>query len=320
MSQNVFSGVLTAVATPFLQSGGLDLESFGKLLSFLKTSGTQGIVVAGTTGESPTLTLPEKEALVAAALLMRTDDFKVYVGTGSNSTAETIQSSKQFANFSITKPNGESSCVDGVMAVVPYYNKPTQNGLLQHFAEVAKALGDKHLCLYNVPGRTGAALEVETALELFRKHTNIVAIKEAAGNVNTIAELACGVRRIKKAGLLKQNVEILSGDDATFAPALLAGASGIISVASHLIPKAFVDMLAAAKIGDLNKLQSIHLATYALNRDLFCAPNPIGLKWALAKTGRCQNTLRLPLLPLEEKLYCVLEDAMRNAAEAGIEF
>lgn len=306
-----FSGVLTAIATPFRASGDIDLPAFERLLKLLAAAGTHGVVVAGTTGESPTLTLDEKTTLVRTALAHRTDHFRVYVGTGSNDTKETIETSLSFG--ALQGDHGQK--VDGVMAVVPYYNKPSQAGQFAHFSAVAKALGRTPLCLYNVPGRTGVALSVATATRLFEAHNNIVAIKEAAGNVGIITELARALAPVQA----RRPIEILSGDDPTFAPALLCGATGVISVTTHLIPKAMVGMWKAARENDLATLSKLHAATYPVNTELFCAPNPCPLKWALAKLGLCENVLRLPLAPIEEKEQAAVAAALTAATAAGIE-
>lgn len=308
-----FSGVITAIATPFTTNGELDLVAFRALLAHLKAAGTHGVVVAGTTGESPTLSDEEKETLVREALSVRDARFRVYVGTGGNATRETVAESVKYARFR----NGTSS-VDGVMAVVPYYNKPTQTGQYEHFSAVAKAIGDVPLCLYNVPGRTGATLAVHTSGALFEAHGNVVAIKEAAGNVGVITELARALEHSRSKGDGRE-IQILSGDDPTFAPALLCGATGVISVTSHVIPKAMVRMFRAAREGDLATLSALHRASYPVNADLFCAPNPIPLKWALARLGLCENVLRLPLTPLGEQEQAVVAAALEAARAAGLE-
>jgi 4-hydroxy-tetrahydrodipicolinate synthase len=308
-----FSGVLTAIATPFTRGGALDLPAFDRILAVLQRGGTQGVVVNGTTGECPTLTEAERNTLVKAALAHRTESFRVYVGTGTNDTRTTIETS--LAAAALRGAAGQS--VDGVMAVVPYYNKPTQAGLTAHYSALAEALGVTPLCLYNVPGRSGIALAPSTAIKLFERYDNIVAIKEAAGNLGVVTELARGLEpvRARRGG----GVEILSGDDPTFAPALLCGATGVISVTSHLIPKAMVGMLRAARAGDFSTLARLHAVTYPLNTELFCASNPIALKWALARMGLCENTLRLPMSPLEEAEQARVAAALAALENAGVE-
>lgn len=311
MPRPAFSGVLTAIATPFTRSGEIDQSAFKKLLKLQKQAGIHGVVVAGTTGESPTLSEAERDALVLMALEERTPDFRIYVGTGTNDTAQTIAASGKYAKM--TNP-ASGQGVDGVMVVTPYYNKPTQSGLFEHFKAVAQAIGSAAMCAYNVPGRTGCAIAPGTFVRLANACPNIVAIKEAAGDVKIIAEL-----RLQLGELVKgRPLQILSGDDPTYAPALLSGATGVISVTSHLIPGAMVAMLDAATRGDFETLRSLHLATHPLNADLFCAPNPIALKWALAHLGLCENSLRLPLTPLEEREIGIVKDALNKVQAAGV--
>ena len=303
-----FSGVLTAIATPFDEKGNIDFKSFQNLITRLKTAGTHGIVVAGTTGESPTLEESEKRDLIAAALDHQGPDFKIYAGTGTNSTRETIARTGEA--FEI-RTSGKA--LDGAMVVVPYYNRPTTQGQKVHFSEILKAFPDKAFCLYNVPGRTAATLAPSAALELFESHSNCVAIKEAAGNLGVVAELARGLKE------RKLDRQLLSGDDPTFAPALLCGATGVISVSTHVIPKTMVAMWNAWLKNDLAKLQELHLKSLKLNTDLFCTPNPIGLKWMLSRLALCQNVLRLPLTPADEGNIRILEASLKTVSEGGWE-
>lgn len=305
-----FTGVLTALATPFNSDLSLDIPALRRLLKLQKDSGIHGVVVCGTTGESPTLEKAEKELLVATALEFQSESFRVYVGTGSNSTAETIQASTHFAAF-----KAHNQIPAGVMVVTPYYNKPTQTGLRDHFLAVAQAIPQTPVCLYNVPGRTGCTLQSKTLIDIAKAANNIVAIKEAAGDVRIISEMSIALKEAK----LDQRVTILSGDDPTFAPALLCGASGVISVTTHLIPGAMLGMWKAAQKGDLSTLTKLHLESYAVNAQLFCAPNPIPLKWALASLGVIQNTLRPPLSCMEENEVRLVAQALEKVKTAGIE-
>lgn len=309
MTTKPFTGVLTALATPFAKDQSIDVPAFRKLLQMQKDAGLHGVVVCGTTGESPTLSLSEKELLVSIALEFQSDDFRIFVGTGSNSTAETIEASKHFAQF---KANKQS--VAGVMVVTPYYNKPNQTGLKEHFLAVAKAVPETPVCLYNVPGRTGCSLHPATLVAIAKEAKNVVAIKEAAGDVRVVTDMSLA---LQNAGL-SQQVNILSGDDPTFAPALLCGASGVISVTTHVIPGAMLGIWKAAQTGDLKTLQRLHQQTYPVNTQFFCAPNPIPLKWALAQLGCCQNVLRPPLTPLEESDIPVVTQALEKVKKAGI--
>lgn len=305
-----FTGVLTALATPFKVDLSLDIDALHNLLKSQKSSGVHGVVVCGTTGESPTLTKDEKDTLVAASLEYQDDTFKVYVGTGSNSTQETIELSKHYATF---RAQGRS--VTGIMVVTPYYNKPTQTGLQNHFLAVAHAVGDTPICLYNVPGRTGCTLQPKTIIEIAHQARNIVAIKEAAGDIRVITEL----RRALTQANLAQQVSILSGDDPTYAAAMLCGADGVISVTTHLIPEAMLEIWSSARTGDFTRVTQLHLATYPVNTELFCAPNPIPLKWALGTIGLCQNVLRPPLSPLEDRDIEAVASALKETKDACIE-
>ena len=317
MLRPAFSGVMTAIATPFTKSGDIDQVAFRTLLKQQKKAGIFGVVVAGTTGESPTLSESEREALVLMALEERTPQFQIYVGTGTNDTRSTLAASQKYA--SMKNPVTDQS-VDGVMVVVPYYNKPSQTGLFEHFKTIAQGIGGASLCVYNVPGRTGATLAPSTFVKLAKENTNIVAIKEAAGDVRVINELCEGLAPVvRQRQVLKQpGIEILSGDDPTFAPALLCGATGVISVTTHLIPGAMVAMLEAFRKGDFNTLQSLHLATYRLNADLFCAPNPMALKWALSYLRVCEGYVRSPLSVLESREIEIVKNALTAMEINGI--
>lgn len=314
MQRQPFSGVLTALATPFDDKNlEVDLAAFRKLLRLQKASGIHGVVVAGTTGESPTLTDAERDSLVAVALEERTDDFAIYVGTGTNDTRTTVALSRHYASF--TGGPGSKARPDGVMVVVPYYNKPTQQGLLAHFGAVAEAVPQTPVCLYNVPGRTGAALAPATVGALMTRHTNIVALKEATGDVRIMAEMHDVLAAQRGSG---RNIELLSGDDPTFAPALLCGATGIISVTTHIIPEAMLALWRAARENDFARVKQLHLATLPVNTNLFCAPNPLPLKWALAHLGICGGALRPPMAPLSSAEGEIVRAALAKVKTAGI--
>ncbi|MEY4065264.1 MAG: hypothetical protein RIR26_1472 [Pseudomonadota bacterium] len=310
MTIKPFTGVLTALATPFKPDLSIDVPALRRLLQLQKQSGLHGVVVCGTTGESPTLLKEEKDLLVATALEYQSDSFRIFVGTGSNSTQETIETTKHFASF---KAHNQSPA--GVMVVTPYYNKPTQTGLKEHFLATAAAVPHTPVCLYNVPGRTGCSLQPKTLVEIASSATNVVAIKEAAGDVRVVSEMAIA---LKEAGL-QTRVGILSGDDPTFAPALLCGASGVISVTTHLIPSAMLSMWKAAQKGDFALLSELHLKTYPVNTQLFCAPNPIPLKWALSHLGLIDNVLRPPLSALEENEVKAVAQSLEKVKTSGVQ-
>ena len=290
MSAPAFRGVITALVTPFQASGALDQTAFETLLELQKAAGIHGVIVGGTTGESPNLSDEELEILVKIALKYRSDSFAIYVGSGSNSTDHTVKKSCYFKN--LKGPGGQS--IDGIMAVVPYYNKPNQSGLHAHFSAVAKALHPLPLCVYNVPGRTSCTLAASTFVTIASEHSNVVAIKEAAGDIKVITELVLGLEN----RALRGRVRVLSGDDLSFMPALVSGADGVISVASHIVPWAFLEALRAAEKNDFVQIRTIHSKLFSLNRDLFCAPNPVPVKWFLAQAGICRPDVRLPLTSL----------------------
>ncbi|NBX16498.1 MAG: 4-hydroxy-tetrahydrodipicolinate synthase [Proteobacteria bacterium] len=309
MTAKAFTGVLTALATPFNEDFSIDVAALRKLLGLQRDAGLHGVVVCGTTGESPTLTPAEKDLLVSTALEFQTDRFRIYVGTGSYSTSETVSVSKHFAQF---KAHGQT--VAGLMVVTPYYNKPNQTGLREHFLSVANAVPDTPVCLYNVPGRTACTLQPSTLTAIAKEAKNVVAIKEAAGDVRVITDMSLA---LKSAGLSNQ-VTILSGDDPTFAAALLCGASGVISVTTHVIPSAMLAIWKAGSEGNFAEVSRLHAATYPVNTQFFCAPNPIPLKWALEKLGCCKNILRAPLTRLESGEISLVSNALESVKASGV--
>lgn len=310
MTIKPFTGVLTALATPFGKDLSIDLVAFRKMLQMQRDAGLHGVVVCGTTGESPTLSKDEKELLVKTALEYQTDSFRIHVGTGSYSTQETIESSRHFSTLKV-----QGQTVAGIMVVTPYYNKPNQTGLKEHFLAVAKSVPTTPVCLYNVPGRTGCALQPKTLVAIASEAKNIVAIKEAAGDIRVVTDMNLAL----EAAGLSQQVGILSGDDPTFAPAMMCGASGVISVTTHLIPGAMLAIWKAAQNGDFKSLCRLHADTYPVNTQLFCAPNPIPLKWALAELNCCQNTLRPPMTILEEAEIVAVRQALEAVKSRGIQ-
>lgn len=310
MSRKPFSGVITAIATPFDKRGEIDFQSFDNLLTYQKKAGIHGIVVLGTTGENSALSEQESENLVLAALAHQEDHFHVYVGTGTNYTKSTIEKSVKYSK--IKTSSGKSP--NGVMVVTPYYNKPSQSCLIKHYSEVAKAVKETALCIYNVPSRTGINMLPQTLACIAFENENVIAIKEAAGNVNAIVEMRNALNQINK-----QNVRILSGDDATYAPALLCGAEGVISVTSHIIPKALLQIFEAFQKGEIKEMQKIQLATHCINQGIFGVPNPIGIKWMLSQLGICGTTLRAPLYPAEGKDEDLLKGILAQLKQNDIQ-
>jgi 4-hydroxy-tetrahydrodipicolinate synthase len=306
MSHRPFSGVITALVTPFKNDGSLDLNAFNKLLDLQKKSGIHGVVILGTTGENPTLNDEESQELVLNALEHRTNDFHVYVGTGTNDTKQTIDKSIKYSKLEngLHKP-------DGIMVVTPYYNKPNAQHLVYHYREVFHAIQETPACVYNVPGRTGINMSAQTLVKIAQENPNMVAIKEAAGNLNAITEMRLALNSVGK-----QGIHILSGDDPTFAPSLLCGSNGVISVTTNVIPAAMLTLFKAVQKGDFEEARTIHLNTYCINSGIFIVPNPVGIKWVLSYLGLCEYFVRPPLYPVEiheeQQLKSIVLELQKN--------
>ncbi len=290
--RNMIKGSLVAIVTPMQEDGSLDLAAFRALIDFHIAEGTDAIVVVGTTGESPTVDVAEHELLIAEAVKHSAKRVPVIAGTGANSTREAIE----LATFS------KKAGADASLTVVPYYNKPTQEGLYQHFKAIAEAVDMPHI-LYNVPGRTGADLHNDTVLRLAQIR-NIVGIKEATGDISRGSDL------LQKA---PKDFAIYSGDDASTLALMLLGAHGSISVTANVAPRLMHEMCAAALNGELAKAREINFRLLGLHRNLFVEANPIPVKWAVARMGKMKNALRLPLTPLTAGAQPAVEAAMRQA-------
>ncbi len=268
----MFQGTYTALVTPFTQ-GIFDAATYERQIAFQAEHGVQGIVPVGTTGESPTLSHEEHHRVVEAAVgAARGTKLKVIAGAGSNSTAEALDLTR----------HAKRAGADAVLLVNPYYNKPTQEGLYRHFKTIADAV-DIPLVPYNIPGRTNITMTVATMCRLRKVCPNIVAIKDAAGNLDLTSEAVAA------------GIPILSGDDSLTLPMLAVGARGVISVASNLVPRPVRDMVNAALAGDFAAARGIHLRLFALWKTLFIETNPIPIKTAMAMLGRDTGELRLPL-------------------------
>jgi 4-hydroxy-tetrahydrodipicolinate synthase len=272
-----FGQVLTAMVTPFDQNGEVDFNATRILVDYLIENGTDGIVVAGTTGESPTLTTEEKVALFKLVVDAVNGRVPVIAGTGSNNTR---------ASISLTKL-AEETGVDGIMLVAPYYNKPSQEGMYQHFKAIAEST-PLPIMLYNIPGRSVVNLSVETIVRL-SQIPNIVALKEASGNLDAMAEI------ISQA---PSDFTLYSGDDGLALPVLAIGGAGVVSVASHVIGNEIQEMINHFKNGNVQDAASAHRRLLPIMKALFAAPNPAPVKAALNMNGVNVGGLRLPLLPL----------------------
>jgi 4-hydroxy-tetrahydrodipicolinate synthase len=291
----MLTGSLVAIATPMHPGGALDLDALRSLIDWHVASGTAGIVVVGTTGESPTVDVEEHRLLIRTAVEHTAGRIAVIAGTGANATAEALALTRY------AKEVGADSC----LSVVPYYNKPTQEGLYRHFAAIAEI--GLPVILYNVPGRTVADLANETVLRL-ADVPGIAGIKEATADLARGSEL---IRALNEQG--KRDFVIYSGDDITALPLMLMGAHGVISVTANVAPRLMADMCRAALAGELATARSLNDRLLPLHRRLFVEANPIPVKWALAQMGKIRNELRLPLVPLSPQFNDTLRSALREA-------
>lgn len=272
-------GAIVAIVTPF-KDGRVDEEVLRGLVEFQIENGTDGIVPCGTTGESATLSYEEHKRVVELTVEAVGKRVPVIAGTGSNSTAETVMLTK----------HAEKAGADAALLITPYYNKPTQEGLYQHYRAVSEEV-DLPLILYNVPGRTGVNLLPETVARL-AELKNIVGIKEATGDMNQVSRII---------ELCPEDFVVLSGDDFTTLPLLCLGGKGVISVTSNVAPKDVASMIDAFEAGDLAKARELHYRLLPLHRAMFLETNPIPVKMALAMMGKTTEELRLPLTPMSEK-------------------
>lgn len=285
-----FGQVLTAMVTPFNQNGEIDFNATKTLVEHLITNGTDGLVVAGTTGESPTLTTEEKIELFKCVVEAAAGRVHVIAGTGSNNTQ---------ASISLTKL-AEETGVDGIMLVAPYYNKPSQEGLYQHFKTIAESTS-LPVMLYNIPGRSVVNISVETIVRL-SEIPNVVSIKEASGNLDAMAKI------ISKT---PSDFTLYSGDDGLTIPVLAIGGAGVISVASHIIGNDMQEMINAFKNGDVQKAAATHRNLLPIMRALFIAPSPSPVKAALNLNGIQVGGVRLPMVPLSNKEQSALEEVLQ---------
>jgi len=282
---SVFKGVGVAIVTPFNKEKRIDFDGLRKLVQLQINGGTDYLVVQGTTGESPTLSQDEKKEVLATVIDENKGRLKIVYGVGGNNTLAVGELFKQI-------PEG----VDGILSVSPYYNKPTQKGIIEHFKYLASCT-QLPIILYNVPGRTSSNMAVETTLEL-AKVSNIVAIKEASGSVEQIMDL------------LKDKPEgfgIISGDDAITFPLLTMGADGVISVVANALPEIFSKMVHSVLKGDYKEAKNIHFDLISITKKFFQEGNPAGVKVALANRSICSTELRLPLVQVSEVLASEIE-------------
>jgi 4-hydroxy-tetrahydrodipicolinate synthase len=292
MTNPRFGRVLTAMVTPFDVEGNVDYTVAGQLAAHLVANGSDGLVVCGTTGESPTLSLEEKLQLFTVVKQSVGDKAKVIAGTGGNCTESALELTQKTAKLG----------VDASLQVVPYYNKPPQEGLYQHFQAIAQACPDLPMMLYNVPGRTSQSLEAKTVAKL-AKIDNIVAIKEASASV----EQTCKIRLLTPA-----TFEIYSGDDFMTLPLMTVGCIGVVSVASHLVGKQMQEMIQAFITGENAVATEIQLQLFPLFKALFSTTNPIAVKAALKTQGWAVGGLRPPLCEMPSELQSNLEAVLKD--------
>lgn len=288
----MLSGSLVAIVTPMREDGALDIGCFKRLIDWHIAEGTQGIVVVGTTGESPTVNFDEHKELIRIAVEHAAGRLPVIAGTGANSTAEAIELSE----------SAKRSGAQYSLSVVPYYNKPTQEGMYRHFRAIAEAV-DLPMILYNVPGRTVADLQNDTVLRLAQV-PNVIGIKDATASLERGSDL---LRRAPK------GFAVYSGEDSTGLPLMLMGGHGVISVTANVAPRLMQEMCAAALSGDIARARAANNRLLGLHTKLFVEGNPVPVKWALVQMGMIEPGIRLPLVPLSANFHETVREAMRQA-------
>ncbi len=282
----MIKGTYTAIVTPFTAGGAVDYDVFKKLIEFQIEGGVDGIVPVGTTGESPTLSVDEHLKVIATTVEVCKGAVQVIAGTGANSTSEAIELTKHAAEIG----------VDATLQVTPYYNKPSSQGLFEHFSAVAEV--GVPVVLYNVPGRSGKEIPVDVVARL-AENPKIVAIKEAAGSVDRVSAI-----------LDRCDITVVSGDDSLALPMMVVGGKGVISVASNIIPSEVSNMINAASSGDWEKAREIHSKYYRLFAGMFVDTNPVPVKAAMAMMGMIEEEYRLPMCSMTDALKDTVRDIL----------
>ncbi len=299
------TGSLVAIVTPMREDGSLDRDAYRKLIDWHIDEGTNAIVAVGTTGESATVDPEEHVELIRIAVETAAGRVKVIAGTGANSTQEAIELTREARRVG----------ADASLQVVPYYNRPTQEGLYRHFRAVAEAV-DLPVILYNVPSRTGTDLSVDTTMRLAQV-PGIVGIKDASGDLARVVEMRRVLQhRVAHNG--SREFALYSGNDDTGLAYLLLGGDGVISVTANVAPRPMAEMCAAALRGDVATARAINEHLMPLHVRLFVEPNPVPAKWALARMGRIPAGIRLPLVPLSASGQEIVAQAMRDAGIGGV--
>ena len=290
----MLKGSLVALITPMNQDGSINYEQLHDLIDWHIENGTDGIVAVGTTGESATLPVEEHLAVIEATVKHVNKRVPVIAGTGANNTVEAIALSKA----------AEQAGADYTLSVVPYYNKPSQEGIYQHFKAIAEATSIP-MVIYNVPGRTVVSMSNDTILRL-AKISNIVGVKEASGNIGNNIELINSV---------PEGFAVLSGDDPTGLPFMLCGGHGVVTVAANVAPKLFADMCRAALEGDIATARRLNEQLIPIYNTMFCEPSPAAPKWGLSLLGKCEPHVRLPLVALTEAGQAKVRAALEKSGQ-----
>ena len=286
-----FGQIITAMVTPFDDNNQINFPMVTELMNYLISNGTDAIIVAGTTGESPTLTHQEKLDLFKHAVKVADGKYPIIAGTGSNNTKESVELSKE----------AEAIGVDGLLLVTPYYNKPSQVGLYEHYTAIAKAT-KLPIMLYNIPGRTSVQLDINTIIAL-SKVENIVSLKDSSGNLDALSQI------IEET---KDNFTVYSGDDSLTLPIKSIGGAGVVSVSSHIIGNEFKEMLELYEAGEVKKAAKLHRKLLPIMRGLFMAPSPAPVKAALKIKGLNVGSVRLPLVDLTEADQKIIYDLIES--------
>ena len=291
MKTNPFRGTGIALVTPFKQDYSIDLEALKNIVNYVIDNGADFLVVLGTTSEAPTLTADEKKLVISTILKINNGHLPVMLGMGGNNTQAVIEAVKA----------QDFTGIQGILSVVPYYNKPNQRGMKAHFEAIADA-SPVPVVVYNVPGRVGVNLQAATCVEL-AKHPNIIAVKEASGNLQQIMEIL----RDKPA-----DFDVLSGDDGITQPLMALGAQGVISVAANAYTEPFSRMMRAMMEGRTDEALRLHYAMLRMNQLIFADGNPAGIKCLMSHIGLCKNVLRLPLVTVNDKVEAEIVEEWEN--------
>lgn len=283
--------VITAMVTPFNEDLTINFADVEKLTQHLIDNGSDAVLVAGTTGESPTLTHEEELELLKVVKNVVNGKAKLFVGAGSNCTITAVEQSKRV----------EKLGVDAILTVVPYYNKPSQQGLINHFTAIAQNV-DLPILLYNIPGRTGINMLPETIATIAEKNENVFGVKQSNADLDQVSEIV---------GKCPKNFSVFSGDDSLTLPMMALGAKGVVSVASHIVGKEIKQMIRLFKLGKVHEATALHLELYSTFKKIFMAPNPTPIKAALAKKGLISDVVRSPLVSLtdaqKEELFAAIK-------------